>query len=98
MHIVTCSNYFDSNRTAALRTGVCEKKIDFLVNFHTDFRVICPFRLYKIFQCWIIQEKLFLALDLDHENNKINACKSINLLLYRCMGVIIDREERYAAR
>ena len=58
MHIVTCSDYFDSNKTVALRTGSQRKKIDFFSNFHRNFRVICPFRLYKIFQYWINQENL----------------------------------------
>ena len=49
MHIVTCSNYFDLNKTVALRTVRHQKRL-FLANFLTNFRVICPFRLYKIFQ------------------------------------------------
>ena len=39
---------------------------------------------------------MFLVLDLDYENKKINAFKPINSILYRYMGVIIDIEERYA--
>ena len=39
MHIVTCSNYFDSNSTSALRTGGLQKKeIDFCKFSH---RVPC---------------------------------------------------------
>ena len=65
MHIVTCSNYFDLNKTVALRTGGQQKKIDFFVaNFHTNFRVICPFLLYKIFHCWINQEDLSPLIEL----------------------------------
>ena len=29
MHIVNCSNYVDSNRTVALRTGVCKQILIF---------------------------------------------------------------------
>ena len=44
--------------------GVSEKKIDFFANFHTDFRVICPFRLYKTCQCRINQENVSPVLEL----------------------------------
>ena len=96
MHIVTCSNYFDLNKMIALRMGVSKKNIDFVTNFHKNFQVICPSCLHKIFQCWINQENLFHVVDgVDHENKK-NAFKPINSILYGCMRVIIDREERYA--
>ena len=64
VHIVTCSNYFDLNKIVSLRTGVSDKKINFFAKFHTDFEVTCPFRSYKIFQCWIIQENMFPVLEL----------------------------------
>ena len=64
MHTVASSNYIDLNKTVALRTGVSGKKRLIFSKFHTNFRVICPFRLYKIFQCWINQENLTPLLEL----------------------------------
>ena len=64
MHIVSSSNYSDLNKIVTLRTGGRRKNIDFGGNCHTNFRVICPFCLYKIFQCWINQENLSPVLKL----------------------------------
>ena len=65
MHIITCLNYFDLNKTVALRTGGGgggeRKKIVFFCKFqHTNG----PFRLYKIIQCGINQENLSTELEL----------------------------------
>ena len=64
MHKVTSTNYFDLNKTVALRTGGQQKKIDILQIFTQVFWVICPFRLYKIFQFWINQENFSPLLEL----------------------------------
>ena len=94
MHIVTCSNCLDSNRTVALRTGVDQKKI-FFVNFQTNSRVICPLCLYKIFHCWINPENFSHVFELIMKT-KHKWFLTHRFNLYRSMGVIIDREERYA--
>ena len=63
------------------------KKIDYFANFHTNFRIICSFCLYKIFKFWINQENLspVLKLIMKPKDN----FKSINSILYRCTGFII---------
>ena len=83
MHIVTCSNCFDLNKTVSLRMGVSEKRLVLFANFHTDSRVICPFRLCKIFQCWINQENFSHALDrVDYENK--TQMQSIQFFIDAC--------------
>ena len=84
MYIVACSNYFDLNKRVALITG-SGKKDYFFANFHTKFRVICPFHLHKIFQCWINQENLSPVLELIMKK----AFKPINSILYRCTGLLL---------
>ena len=78
MDIVTCSNYFDLNQTVALRREL-GKTIDLFGNIQRNFRVSCPFRLYKIYQCWINQENLSHVLDrVDYESKTQTL---LNLLL-----------------
>ena len=95
MHIVTCSNYYDSNRTVALRTGVYRKDWFCFANFHIISRVNCPFRLYKIFHSWINDINLPLVLELIMKTQKQMPFESINSIFCRCIGVFIHREERY---
>ena len=46
--MVNCSNYFDPNKTVALRTGGQRKNdLRLFATFQANFRIICPFPLYK---------------------------------------------------
>ena len=49
--MVTCSNYFDSSKTVALRTGSQRRKIDFCISISVIQNISVPDKSRKLVSC-----------------------------------------------
>ena len=96
IHIVTCSKHFDLNKTVTLRTGGQQKRLIFLQIFTQIFLSDLSIPLLQNISVLNKSRKLVFCDRVDCENKTQNAFKPINSTLYRCKGVIIDRDERYS--
>ena len=66
IHVVICSNYFDFNKTAALKT-VGQQKIMIFTNFHTDFSNL-SISLVQNILVLDKSQKLVSCVRVDYEN------------------------------
>ena len=66
MHIVTCSNYFDLNKTVALRTGVNKK--DFFCKVSHKFSSNLSVSLVQNISVLEKSRKLVSCVRVDYEN------------------------------
>ena len=96
MHVVTCFNYIDLNKTIALRTGEggSAKKDWFFCKFSQKFSSNLSISLVQNISVLYESRELVSCVRVDYENKTQILLNP--LILYRCTGVSIEMEERYA--
>ena len=99
MHIVTCSNYFDLNKTVALRTGGgSTKKILIFCKFSNKFFNNFSISLVQSISVLDKSRKFVFCVRIDYENKTQMLSNPSIQFFIDPRGVTISREERYPLR